>query len=181
MTDAELEMIRENNETRKANGKTPATYRSPAKEIDALLDYVDFLRRLVRDQQEESSNYQRGRADERAELDGQRYVVTTPEPASRQMWEAIQDHIRRWHAGEFQTLVLEPGTAVQAMTVGGELVDVGRVRMTVGTLEVDLNELGFGRVRLDGREIPVRRLEVLCEAGVAPRVRLDVLTTQGNP
>ncbi len=48
--------------------------------------------------------------------------------------------------------------------------EIEHLKLRVGTLEVDLNEAGFGKVLFDGKEFPVKSLTVYITAGEVPRV-----------
>ncbi len=48
--------------------------------------------------------------------------------------------------------------------------EIEHLNLKVGTLEVDLNEAGFGKVLLDGKSFPVEQMTITIVAGTMPRV-----------
>lgn len=49
-------------------------------------------------------------------------------------------------------------------------IEVEHLKLRVGTLEVDLNEAGFGKVRVDGKDFPVAEMTIALKAGEIPKV-----------
>ena len=54
-------------------------------------------------------------------------------------------------------------------------LEADRLVLTVGSVVVDLNHVGVGRVTVDGRPLRCTRLEVVCVPGQLPEVVAHVL------
>lgn len=60
-------------------------------------------------------------------------------------------------------------------------IEAGRAKIKVGTLEMDLDATGYGKIKLDGKNVAVRSMKIDVQAGNMPRVTLDIVPIEIPP